>query len=48
MERTAAALLAGVQGGVTMMSTGDSTRLKAAIDTGIEHLRGTADEAVRA
>ena len=39
-DRTAAALLAGIQGGVTiMMSTGDSTHLKAALDTGIEHLR---------
>ncbi|MFE1878673.1 TetR/AcrR family transcriptional regulator [Streptomyces diastatochromogenes] len=43
VERTAAALLAGIQGGVTiMMSTGDSTHLRAALDTGIEHLRGTA------
>ncbi|MEU0967295.1 TetR/AcrR family transcriptional regulator [Streptomyces sp. NPDC005917] len=40
IDRTAAALLAGIQGGVTiMMSTGDSTHLKAALDTGIEHLR---------
>ncbi|MGW1592790.1 TetR/AcrR family transcriptional regulator [Streptomyces sp. NPDC002343] len=39
-DRTAAALLAGIQGGVTiMMSTGDSTHLRAALDTGIEHLR---------
>ncbi|KAA0929767.1 TetR/AcrR family transcriptional regulator [Streptomyces apricus] len=42
VDRTAAALLAGIQGGVTvMMSTGDSTHLKAALDTGIEHLRST-------
>ena len=42
VERTAAALLAGIQGGVTiMMSTGDSSHLKAALDTGIEHLRTT-------
>ncbi|MFI0240608.1 TetR/AcrR family transcriptional regulator [Streptomyces sp. NPDC016845] len=42
-DRTAAALLAGVQGGVTiMMSTGDSTHLRAALDTGIEHLRSFA------
>jgi AcrR family transcriptional regulator len=50
-DRTAAALLAGIQGGVTiMMSTGDSTHLKAALDTGIEHLRRSAvakDDAVR-
>ncbi|MGP4013034.1 TetR family transcriptional regulator C-terminal domain-containing protein [Streptomyces sp. 4N124] len=40
VDRTAAALLAGIQGGVTiMMSTGDSSHLKAALDTGIEHLR---------
>ncbi|MFD0059221.1 TetR/AcrR family transcriptional regulator [Streptomyces sp. NPDC127168] len=39
-DRTAAALLAGVQGGVTiMMSTGDSSHLRAALDTGIELLR---------
>lgn len=48
VDRTAAALLAGIQGGVTiMMSTGDSTHLKAALDTGIEYLRATADEPVR-
>ncbi|MER6209215.1 TetR/AcrR family transcriptional regulator [Streptomyces sp. NPDC001642] len=41
-DRTAAALLAGIQGGVTMMmSTGDSTHLRAALDVGIENL-GTA------
>ncbi|MER5518564.1 TetR/AcrR family transcriptional regulator [Streptomyces sp. NPDC002763] len=40
VDRTSAALLAGIQGGVSiMMSTGDSTHLKAALDTGIEHLR---------
>ncbi|MET8940346.1 TetR/AcrR family transcriptional regulator [Streptomyces rubiginosohelvolus] len=39
-DRTAAALLAGVQGGVTiMMSTGDSTHLRAALDAGIELMR---------
>lgn len=44
VDTTAAALLAGVQGGVSvMMSTGDSTHLKAALDTGIEYLRVTAD-----
>ncbi|MFJ5260800.1 TetR family transcriptional regulator [Streptomyces sp. NPDC088387] len=42
-DRTAAAMLAGLQGGVAiMMSTGDSTHLRAAIDTGIEHLRARA------
>ncbi|MFF6990963.1 TetR family transcriptional regulator [Streptomyces sp. NPDC010273] len=41
-DRAAAALLAGIQGGVTMMmSTGDSTHLRAALDVGIENL-GTA------
>ncbi|MER5529381.1 TetR/AcrR family transcriptional regulator [Streptomyces sp. NPDC002677] len=40
VDRTSAALLAGIQGGVSiMMSTGDSTHLRAALDTGIEHLR---------
>ncbi|MFE2965128.1 TetR/AcrR family transcriptional regulator [Streptomyces sp. NPDC059340] len=44
VDTTAAALLAGVQGGVSvMMSTGESTHLKAALDTGIEYLRVTAD-----
>ncbi|MFD9028632.1 TetR/AcrR family transcriptional regulator [Streptomyces parvulus] len=45
-DRTAAALLAGVQGGVTIiMSTGDSSHLRAALDTGIEQLRfHAADE----
>lgn len=44
-DRMAAALLAGIQGGVAiMMSTGDSTHLKAALDTGIEHLRMAAGE----
>ncbi|QNP68689.1 TetR/AcrR family transcriptional regulator [Streptomyces roseirectus] len=42
-ERTAAALLAGVQGGVAiLMATGDSAHLRAALDTGIEHLRRAA------
>ncbi|MHC5259095.1 TetR/AcrR family transcriptional regulator [Streptomyces sp. UC4497] len=42
VDRTAASLLAGIQGGVTiMMSTGDSTHLKAALDTGIAQLRAT-------
>ena len=39
-ERTAAALLAGIQGGVVMMmSTGDTIPLEAALDLGIEYLR---------
>ncbi|MEW2623933.1 TetR/AcrR family transcriptional regulator [Streptomyces sp. NPDC048106] len=43
VDRTAAALLAGIQGGVSiMMSTGDSAHLRAALDTGIEHLRTAA------
>ncbi|MGW2516154.1 TetR/AcrR family transcriptional regulator [Streptomyces sp. NPDC001617] len=43
VDRTAAALLAGIQGGVViLMSTGDSTHLRAALDTGIEQLRATA------
>ena len=38
--RSAAALLAGIQGGVVMMlSTGDLGPLTAALDLGIEHLR---------
>jgi AcrR family transcriptional regulator len=38
--RTAAAILAGIQGGVVMlMSAGDLTPLEAALDLGIEHLR---------
>jgi hypothetical protein len=40
--RTAAALLAGIQGGVVMMmSTGDVTPLEAALDLGIGYLRKT-------
>ena len=42
VDQEAAALLAGIQGGVSiMMSTGSSTHLKAAVDTGIAHLRAT-------
>ncbi|MFF1767116.1 TetR/AcrR family transcriptional regulator [Streptomyces sp. NPDC058249] len=42
VDETAAALLAGVQGGVSiMMSTGNSTHLKAALDAGIAYLRAT-------
>ena len=38
--RTAAAILAGIQGGVVMMlSTGSLAPLEAALDLGIEHLR---------
>jgi hypothetical protein len=41
--RTAAAILAGVQGGVVMlMSTGDLTPLEAALELGLEHLRRNA------
>ena len=41
-DQEAAALLAGIQGGVSiMMSTGSSTHLKAALDIGIAHLRAT-------
>lgn len=44
VDRAAAALLAGIQGGVSiLMSTGDSAHLRAAIDTGIEHLRTATD-----
>ncbi|KND26117.1 TetR/AcrR family transcriptional regulator [Streptomyces acidiscabies] len=43
VERTSASLLAGIQGGVMiMMSTGDSAHLKAALDTGIDHLRAAS------
>jgi AcrR family transcriptional regulator len=39
-DRTAAAMLAGIQGGVIMMmSTGDVTPLEAALDLGIGYLR---------
>jgi hypothetical protein len=42
-DRVAAALLAGIQGGVGMMlATGDLSYLEAALDVGIETLR-TAD-----
>jgi AcrR family transcriptional regulator len=41
--QASAALLAGIQGGVSiMMATGDSTHLKAALDTGIDRLRAPA------
>ncbi|MFC8824231.1 TetR/AcrR family transcriptional regulator [Streptomyces sp. NPDC057137] len=40
VEQTAAALLAGIQGGVSiMLSTGRSTHLRAALDVGIMRLR---------
>lgn len=43
VARASAALLAGIQGGVSlMMSTGDSTHLRAALDDGIERLRTSA------
>jgi hypothetical protein len=41
--QASAALLAGIQGGVSiMMATGDSTHLKAALDIGIDRLRAPA------
>jgi AcrR family transcriptional regulator len=43
VDETAAALLAGIQGGVTiMLSTGESTHLRAALDWGIMRLRAAA------
>jgi hypothetical protein len=40
-DRVAAALLAGIQGGVgVMLATGDLSYLEAALDVGIESLRG--------
>ncbi|NEE55442.1 TetR/AcrR family transcriptional regulator, partial [Streptomyces sp. SID8455] len=48
VDRSAAALLAGVQGGVSiMMSTGSSAHLRAALDTGIEQLRSAKAVAER-
>ncbi|MER6984576.1 TetR/AcrR family transcriptional regulator, partial [Streptomyces carpinensis] len=45
VERASAALLAGIQGGVSiMMSTGDSTHLRAALDDCIERLRASAGD----
>lgn len=42
--QTAAALLAGIQGGVSiMLSTGDSTHLRAALDWGIARMRAAAN-----
>lgn len=42
VEQTAAALLAGIQGGVmVMLTTGRLTHLEAALDTGIAHLRSS-------
>jgi hypothetical protein len=41
-NRAAAALLAGIQGGVgIMLATGDLSYLEAALDDGISALRGT-------
>ncbi|MFB9204843.1 TetR/AcrR family transcriptional regulator [Nonomuraea spiralis] len=41
-DRAAAALLAGIQGGVLiLLSTGETTHLEAALDLGIAHLRDT-------
>ena len=43
VDQTAAALLAGLQGGVSiMMSTGESAHLRAALDFGITQLRSAA------
>src|SRR5215469_10291451 len=43
VDQSAAALLAGIQGGVSIMfSTGDSTHLRAALDTAIMHLRSAS------
>ncbi|MEV4051769.1 TetR/AcrR family transcriptional regulator [Amycolatopsis sp. NPDC049688] len=43
-DRTAAALLAGIQGGVVvMLSTGRIDHLEAALDVGIENLRASGD-----
>jgi hypothetical protein len=45
-ERTAAALLAGIQGGVlVMLDTGRMSHLEAALDQGIERLRDSARQA---
>ena len=47
-DHAAAALLAGVQGGVLiLMSTGRTTHLEAAIDLGIRHLRMSGQELAR-
>lgn len=44
VERRAAALLAGIQGGVTiLLATGESAHLRAALDEGIDGLRGARD-----
>ncbi|MFE0041894.1 TetR/AcrR family transcriptional regulator [Streptomyces albireticuli] len=44
-DREAAALLAGVQGGVMiLMTTGGMEHLEAALDRGIAHLRGSGDQ----
>jgi hypothetical protein len=45
-QRTAAAIVAGIQGGVVMlMSTGDTTPLEAALDLAIGYLRASASAA---
>lgn len=42
-DRSAAALLAGIQGGVVvLLSTGRTTHLEAALDLGIQQLRDSA------
>jgi len=46
--RTAAAIVAGIQGGVVMMmSTGDTTPLEAALDVAIGYLQASAPESRR-
>ncbi|GAA2216131.1 TetR/AcrR family transcriptional regulator [Nonomuraea monospora] len=48
-ERAAAAILAGIQGGVLIqMSTGQTTHLESALDLGIAYLRSTRDQAPQA
>jgi AcrR family transcriptional regulator len=45
-ERAAAAILAGIQGGVLIqMSTGRTTHLESALDLGIAYLRSSRDQA---
>ena len=44
--RTAAAIVAGIQGGVVMlMSTGDTTPLESALDLAIAYLQASSPEA---
>jgi AcrR family transcriptional regulator len=49
VDQAAAALLAGIQGGVTiMLATGDSAQLRAALDWGIAQLRAAGEAAADA